>query len=70
MSTRISQIIKEQGFLPDGDLYEIAEVIARECAELINAHAQNMEKYNFEEKARTARSCAGMILEHFNMKGK
>ena len=52
------------------EIEQFSKLIIGRCVDLITAHAANMEQYNFEDKARTARSCAGMILEHFEMKEK
>lgn len=75
MKTQFKRIVEELGYqtnitLSEEQLENVCEAVVKECIELINAHAHNMEVYNFTEKAQTAHSCAGMILEHFNMKDK
>lgn len=75
MKDSFKKIVDELGLqvnitLLEEQLESVCERVVLDCVELIDAHAQNMDKYNFEEKARTARSCAGMLLEHFNMKEK
>ena len=44
-----------------------SQEIVNECVTLLDAHAQNMEKYNFNDKAKTAHSCSGILLEHFGL---
>ena len=75
MKDSFKQIVNDLGLQVNITVLEeqlelVCERVVLDCVELINAHAQNMEKYNFEEKASTARCCAGMLLEHFNMKEK
>lgn len=75
MKQPFQTIIDELGYqknitLLEEQLEDICEAVVAECVELINAHAQNMDKYNFEDKARTAHTCTGIILEHFDMKEK
>ena len=31
----IKEIIEEHGFMPDGDLYDISEIVIEECVEVI-----------------------------------
>ena len=47
---------------------QFAELIVRRCADIIYAHAESLEKYKFTDKANTAKSCGGMVLEHFGLK--
>lgn len=51
---------------------EIIDQLAKEivlcCKDIILAHADQLSAYHFVEKANTADSCAGMILEHFGYK--
>ena len=47
-----------------------AELVVEECEFLLESHAQGMDKHGFESKAYTARICAGIIKEHFGLKGK
>lgn len=73
MKQPFQTIIDELGYqtnitLLEEQLENICESVVKECVELINAHAKNMEAYNFTDKANTAHTCAGMILEYFDMK--
>ena len=45
-----------------------ARKIVEACSDLCLAHAASMEKYKFIEKARTANTCSGILLEHFKLK--
>lgn len=45
-SDRIKQIIEEHGFMPDGDLNEIAEIVVEECIEIIRRTAAEANKKN------------------------
>lgn len=75
MKQSFQSIIEELGYqttvpLTEEQLEDICESIVQVCVELIDAHAQNMETYKFDSKAITARTCSGIILEHFDMKDK
>lgn len=75
MKQSFQTIIDELGYqknttLLEEQLEDICESVVNSCVELITAHATNMEAYNFTDKANTAHTCAGMILEYFDMKDK
>lgn len=56
----------ERYYRLDEDLF--AELLIKECARLIDGHALQLRKFNFETNAITAESCSGMLLEHFGLK--
>lgn len=75
MKQSFRSIIEDLGYqtnvtLLEEQLEDICESVVKACVELIDAHAQNMETYKFNDKAATARTCSGMILEYFDMKDK
>lgn len=47
---------------------ELANRVVIECAALLYKHADALTSYKFTDRAYTANSCAGMILEHFGLK--
>ena len=46
------------------------DLIATDCADLADAHGQQMDRYGYGHKSKTAFACAGIIREHFGVKGK
>lgn len=44
------------------------ELLVDECEFLLESHAQGMDRYGFDAKAKTARICIGIIKEHFGLK--
>lgn len=73
MKDPFKKIVEELGLkvnvtLVEDQLAAICERIVLDCVELIDAHACNMETYKFLDKAKTAHVCAGILLEHFEMK--
>lgn len=52
------------------DHKKLAELIVQECASLIYKHAESLDTYKFTDKANTAKTCGGMLLEHFGLKEK
>ena len=44
-------------------IYEVVEV----CAAQLERHANELEAFEFYDKARTARSCAGIIREEYEL---
>ena len=49
-------------------LEQFADELVRSCAKLIESHADSLSAYKFNDKASTAKTCAGIILEHFGLK--
>jgi len=43
------------------------ELMIEECEFLLESHAQGMDRYGFDAKAKTARICVGIIKEHFGI---
>ena len=72
MNNNFKRILSESGLkvnttITAEQLTKYSQSIVKECAELLEAHAQNMEKYNFTKKSETIHSCSGIILEHFGI---
>lgn len=44
------------------------ESVVHLCMELCEIHGESMASYNFNDKAKTAFTCAGIIREHFDVK--
>ena len=55
---------------PENALEVFASELVKECADMMYSHAHSLEQYNFTDKANTAKSCGGMVLEHFGLKEK
>jgi hypothetical protein len=66
MTDRIKEIIEEHGFMPDNDLYELAEIIAKECASVCDADGDLCSMA--EEVWRN--HCRDAILKHFDLPTK
>lgn len=54
--------------LTDEDITQLVRTVVQECSDLIKSHAKSLEAYNFKDKATTALTCSGIILEHFDIK--
>lgn len=65
MSERIDQIIKEHGFLPDGDLYSLAEIIVDECARVVREQATHWGTLNDDSINHFINKAADAVEKHF-----
>ena len=74
MNERIKQMITERGMYHDSELYEIAEAVVRECAEVIlNNDIEKQEDYGFNHPyfggwERGVIDSAQVIKKHFGVK--
>lgn len=40
--TKIKTMIEEAGFMPDGDLYEVSELMIKECCSFLEEHTNKI----------------------------
>lgn len=62
----IAEFYKESGATTEDIIRDVVEA----CALLCERHAEEMEAYNFESKANTAHTCAGIIKEAYGLEHK
>ena len=55
---------------PENALEVFAGELVKECSDLMYSHAHSLDQYRFTDKANTAKTCGGMVLEHFGLKEK
>ena len=51
----------------DTSIEDIIADVVESCADLCERHAEEMEAYNFESKANTAHTCAGIVKEAYGL---
>lgn len=59
----IAKFYKNSGATTEDIISDVVEA----CALLCERHAEEMEAYNFESKANTAHTCAGIIKEAYGL---
>ena len=65
MTNRIEQIIKEHGFIPDGDLYSLGEIIVEEAVRLVRAEANHWGTLSDDATNHFINKAADKLEEHF-----
>lgn len=73
MNNKLNQLMIDAGFTtPDiaSRADKLAELIVLECVSLLKLHARGLKSHGFEDKANTANTSAGILLEHFGLKDK